>query len=736
VYWARTFTRMFGGIERGVSTGCSMHSRKTTLAIVNSTSVEQLPAAISMAVRVLKPAHLINNSVHLAIFGTGLSDARPAAVQNVGLLKSIAASKQDTELAPGLVIDDVHLIVSAHDLALLRLAPHAKLGELCYVPGCGTSAGECDAPLSIDQMGEENIASTIECIRRRPAISFQNERDLPFSWKEHMQDIRTFDWLQDLWLETVKTREAGRNARQIGALDDKHGDLNRGTSPFDVLSLCMYAKMASIASRTTELAQGALRRIGSTVTGSVGLGLMRLFPENGVAPSVLSFVSEYLEGGDLSWKVSPRGKEAAKKARTIMRKVFDHASTVLSVLKHGKVAEIVHSVYPSNESKNGGVLLVQGGPTGTIGKLILGKVPLFAVSENHKFRMVFTKPTKNGWVHDINSRLQEIVETLSNQDEAPDTSVSERVRSLISAYAALASTHVEYDTYVDDKSLTSRMESQPNRIVTTFPSGIASHLERELVIMHSVIQTSSTSACVSVQQGTSVSCVFCTFCPTTMEMLKGKEFTAPSVTRESVLKMQADVDIVAKSLDRPYNPIGMLSGTIGPVVSMNEQPHRVVYWKIRGDTRDSVVTLFPPEYIDIIFADYATGSRNIRMSDTENEISLPFFAAETMFALSSASVLPGSNSLAFRLPKLERMGFLGTDESELYASYSKYLDATDGVNVEIRSVLDRSFRTLNVRETEDDRLAGLRVQWMRRGSIEPAIFALVSDNSAFEQLLY
>lgn len=702
---------MFNGRELGVSIGCSLHSKKTTLAIVNSTSVEQLPAALSMAARVLKPASLINNSVKLAIFGTGLSDARPAAVQNVRLLKSISESKNKVEIKSGLVVDEVHLIVGADDLALLRFVSHVGLGELCYVQ-------------DVKDVNEE-VGKTIECIRRLPAVSFQNENDLPLTWKEHFKNVRMFDWLKDLWTETVKEREAGLKKAKPS---EKHDAQDNETSPFDVLSLCMYAKAVSMAFFTTEMAKvnDTLRKIASSVDGAVGLGLLRIFPTNDEMPSVLSFISEYLIGDDNPWAVTPRGTEAAKKARIILQKVFEHAATVLSVLKHGKIAELVNSV---DSGKQNEVLLMQGGHDGIVGKLIVGKVPASAVAETQLLKVVFTKPTKDGWINDINGGLNDIVDALSNPDNSTDKKASKRIRSLIGVYAALASKHLKY---ADNGERSSILESQTNRSVTTYPSGLVSHLQKELLIKESVIQTESTSACVSVQKGTSVSCVFCTFCPTTVDVLREERFAAPSVTEESIVDIQAVVDMLAHAIDRPYRPLGMLTGTIGSVVAMEGQQHRIVYWRNRGENRDTIVTFFPREYIDVLFADYATGSRNLRLSDTEDDITPPFFAAETIFSLSTASALPNSGGLAFTIPKLDRLGFLGTEETELYKSFTKALDGTEDVNVEMKSALDRSFKTFNVREAENDNLAGLRVQWNRGMSM----YALVSDNSSREKLLY
>ena len=41
-------------IEQGPSTGCSMHAKKTTLAIASVSSTHQLPVALSMVARVLR----------------------------------------------------------------------------------------------------------------------------------------------------------------------------------------------------------------------------------------------------------------------------------------------------------------------------------------------------------------------------------------------------------------------------------------------------------------------------------------------------------------------------------------------------------------------------------------------------------------------------------------------------------------------------------------------------------
>ena len=724
----------------GLSTGCSMNSRKTTLAIISSTSVEQLPAALAMAAKVLKPAAAINNSPQLAIFGTGLADARPSAVETVKLLKSIAQAKNSIRIDAELALDRVHLIVGAHDLTMLRFVPSARLGEVCRIPGCTDATLECAVAPSVEEMGEDAITAAIECIRRLPAVSYASEGDLPFEWKEHVQNVRTFDWLRDLWTETLKRR------KQAAAKQQPMGEL--AETPFDVISLAMYAKMVSTAFRTTAMAHETLQRVVSTIDGAEGLGLTALFPRDGIAPSVLTFLSGYLVGDQSPWRVTRRGREAATKARVVLQKVYKHANVVLELLRHSKVAEVVrtHATADDEPGEPGepgeGVLLVQGGPMGVVGKLIVGRLPVSASASNHKLTVQFAKP-KGGWVGELNSGLHEVVSVLSESDAgAADARAVERVRARIGAYAALASGELEHRAALDDVAMSTALAMHGRRAVTTFPNGVAAHIARELVIKERFVQVDSTTACVAVQSGTSVSCTFLTFCPGTVASLRGPAFAAPAIAASDVLTIQRAVDAIASSIDRPYRPLGVLSGTLGPVVMLDDEEHRVCYWRNRGETRDSIVSFFPSAYTAVVFADYATGSRDLRASETVDDTTPPFFVADSVFALSVSSALPGSNGCAYSVPTLVRTGFIGAaDEPRLYKAYMNGVASSDAVNVELPSALDGAFRVLYVRETEDDRLNGLCVQWSRQTIADAAgeprtMFALVSGNSAREQLLY
>ena len=198
---------------------------------------------------------------------------------------------------------------------------------------------------------------------------------------------------------------------------------------------------------------------------------------------------------------------------------FENGAWYFEAREGGRGCEGVDSVDSSDtaDSAEKPVLLIQSGPTGAVGATILGKVPASATAVNREFQIEFSRPTSDGWVNNINSGLREVVDALStDQTDQTDQSSSEsdksdksdkppdkralerraRVRSLVGAYAALASTYVHDSNNVDMFE-----SSQAACSVTTFPVGIASHVARELVVKHSVIQTASTSARVLVQRG-------------------------------------------------------------------------------------------------------------------------------------------------------------------------------------------------------------------------------------------
>jgi len=185
-------------VEQGPSTGCSMHAKKTTLAIASVSSTHQLPVALSMAARVLRVAGSINNTPRLALFGSGISDARPSSVKNVSMLKTIAV--QGWRDASGLEIKDVNVVVGANDLAILRLVPSRVLGEVCDVPPC--EAALCSVPPNTSDLQRKTVEETIDCLLREPPVEYKYESDLPFSWQEHKDNMSGFRWVRDLWKQS------------------------------------------------------------------------------------------------------------------------------------------------------------------------------------------------------------------------------------------------------------------------------------------------------------------------------------------------------------------------------------------------------------------------------------------------------------------------------------------------------------------------------------------------------
>ena len=174
---------------------------------------------------------------------------------------------------------------------------------------------------------------------------------------------------------------------------------------------------------------------------------------------------------------------------------------------------------------------------------------------------------------------------------------------------------------------------------------------------------------------------------------------------------------------------------MGPIIERNGELSRLVFWKRRGENRDSIVTFFPSVYTDVVFADYGTRSRKLLQSESEfgghAHHGHATFAADTVFSLSTASAIRGTDGRVFTIPKLDELGLLGQDETALYRSFANGIVDAE-VNTELPSSLDGSFETFYVRESTSDRLCGLKVGWAVIGES----YCLVSANGEHERVSY
>jgi hypothetical protein len=706
-----------------------MHAKKTTLAIASVSSTHQLPVALSMAARVLRVAGSINNTPRLALFGSGISDARPSSVKNVSMLKTIAG--QGWRDASGLEIKDVNVVVGANDLAILRLVPSRVLGEVCDVPPC--EAALCSVPPNTADLQRKTVEETIDCLLREPPVEYKYESDLPFEWQEHKDNMSGFRWVRDLWKQSLKDMEKSEKS------DTKpvDGEVDSAIpSPFDVLSLCMYCKVASVAFRTTDMTKEVIKSIVVSVEGAADVGLLSIFPKDGVAPPFLGFIEQFLIGDEYPWQVTPRGSIAAAKARLVLKRTFDHTSTVASVLSKSDIAlEFGDHVGPEEERSQDRILLVQGGPRGDVARMIYNSLPSKAVASNGQFEVVSAKAPVGTWPRTLNEQFREVVDALLSSDEKT-AAVAATLRNRLAAYTAISSRFL--DKEAGSQSSSTSISSLAKNLVSTYPRSAASHISRDLMIRDSLVLIGATMANVSVQQGTSVACTFVTFCPTMSKTLSSSPFKTVSVSGTNISEDHRKVQAIAASMSGPSAPLGMFTGTLGGIIEFEGSEYRLACWKRDPMGDDEFVTLLPSAYVNVAFADYATGSRALDPEELSQHSKFPFFASDTVMTLFESTALAHSNRLAYRIPNASKLPLLGNDETALYDAYNSSLrsGARKGKQLKLPTELAGGMTSFLVRESGNDRLTGLKVAWATRLLAGQRVAMLVSNNSSAERVSF
>ena len=170
-------------------------------------------------------------------------------------------------------------------------------------------------------------------------------------------------------------------------------------------------------------------------------------------------------------------------------------------------------------------------------------------------------------------------------------------------------------------------------------------------------------------------------------------------------------------------------------MSLDGLEHRLCFWKRGGGADDAFLTLLPKRYVEVAFADYATGSRSLDPLEREQPTAPPFVCADTLLTLFMASAIRDANGLAFRLPSLNRTPILGNDEAAVYENYRAAL--AGGMAPGEAATGPAASIALFVRESADDLLTGLQIQWARRVLPGGSLFThLVAANSGNEELYY
>ena len=679
------------------STGCSMHAKKRTVAVLGAPGASQLPAAMALASRVLRTATTLNNIPRMVLFGSGLSDASEGSVAHVKLIDRISVNGYSDGI--GKLVEKIDIVVGADDLALLRLVPSRHFGEVCRPPTC-TNALCASAELEQRQIGE-----TIECLLRPPPIKYKSIDELPAEWREHINDIENFQWVADLWKQSLADLDTSRVSNPDSS------------TPFDVLSLCMFYKTASVAIKTTDMTQSVVKNIVASVDGAAEVGLLDVFPVDGVAPRVLEFLQTYLLGDARPWELTKRGTRAAATARIVLERTFRHCERVASILANASVAIRFRD---ADES----FLIIANDHTGQE-LLATNRIPTGAIATDGKFIVETRQSTGDAWETELNGEFKEMVDTI--RKDQPKLSTFGTIRARLAAYTAMSSRHI----------LEAHFQATAGSLITTNPAGIAAHLSNKLKIRGGLITIQKTTARIALQRGTSISCTFATFCSTMRSTLSTTPTSYTAIGSIDLVATQRLLNSIASAMDSPTEPIGRFIGTICGKFESDGTQYRVVAWRARGEAIDSFVTFLPDTYMNLAFADYLTGSRPLDPNELHAHEPIPFFAADTLLTVYNKHALPNTNGHAYSVPVHDRAPLLAGDEVELYAAYVNGLGsgAKRGTELVLPPSLN-GIRSILIRESSNDRLAGIKIAWTTRSVRGERMHFLLSANSSNEQVSY
>ena len=140
--------------------------------------------------------------------------------------------------------------------------------------------------------------------------------------------------------------------------------------------------------------------------------------------------------------------------------------------------------------------------------------------------------------------------------------------------------------------------------------------------------------------------------------------------------------------------------------------------------------------MDIAFADYMTGSRALDPSEFVRPLSTPFFAADTVLTLFASSRVAEGGGLVFRVPETARLPLLKNEREVLHAAQRAALQAGASTGAVLQTPISGA-TTVLVRESANDYLTGLRVEWSHTPKAGRADFvSLVAANSDLERVAF
>jgi len=706
----------------GYETSCAMHESRTTASVLYFNNLKNARAAVSMASEILSKASELGNTPHVVLMGTGLSQPLAYSHSDIKTIKDFLDGRG--VLAAEATRKNTHLVVSVSDLSLLRFLPSVEMGELSRVPEC--IKGVCSVPPKVSELSSEDVENVIATLRRPPPIDFGGDlSNLPPLWEEHVVYTEGMQWLTDLW-------EQSKNDQKKSGPDAKIPL----ESPFDVLCLCTFAKMASMGCRTLESSVLDVKKVVSRIPGAVDAGLMDIFPQEDAvsSPSFLEFLGAYLIGDSNPWELTTRGHQAAAKARVAINTVFDHVESIASILERSKLILALRDLPDGQATKEGSspTLIIHDGADGKLAKVMAGRVPLKARAEGRGFVVLFDDKEDGDldeWARKLNGSLEDLIRYSKN----PTKEGREAAAGVLGAFAGLSSSYLHIDSTIDDVTTQSSLLRFSDSIITTHPALSTAHIQRELIVREDSIKVGSLTASAAVQSGHSVACTHITYCKHMSSSLWSRQFDASSLEDVDAVACQAELDAIAACMSNRSDPLGVFLGTMGGSVEYNGRNMRLVGWRRNGDVFDSYLSLVDAGCLNLMFADYATSDRMLRTDVLEYEQErgpqkLPFIASETAIILALNSMVKDSNELLFRLNPEHTDGWLSSDRGRI----ENLLTTTKRG----RSQETGAFHAFRVMESANDRMCGLAVRWATARLQDTTVHTLVSANARNERVAF
>lgn len=520
---------------------------------------------------------------------------------------------------------------------------------------------------------DATLEELVEVIRRVPAIkNIESVSDVVYS--EHVQECEA-------------------TARYLQALVKSEPDVD--LKP--LFALALYAKAVSLGWKTAKVRVDRIESILSSIPKSDALGLTQIIPVNGAAPSILTFLSCYMVDED-AHPGEIRVPEAATAATQALERVFTHAERVHAVLKRSKLATMVHSYAP----------LVDAGPKQAFIKLIYGRqIEMVTASSSSSTTTtgfdLKTKSSKN-WVDDLNNDLMSVLEALEQPSSGDDArafkSVVKAVAPKLAAMTTVSSPLFTIDAAALAASMADILLANKKFGILTHTKTHAAHVSAQLEISECAMDVAASVLHLGKKEGgePTIASIF---------PVRVDDEALPVLAKVDVfadantLKEMDDLDAVTahqklqdavKSLDKPSSPIGMLIGTVTSKFEFEGSEMRAIVWRRRGG-EEIRVSLHDAVLLKVLFADYAFGSLDGQSVGMNKVSNLYEITSTTRLKLNTISAA----SSVFRFSK-------------------------SGETATIELVLT---------ETSSDRLAGVQVQWARRGDE----WLLVHNNEQNERLV-